>query len=40
MIILITPIKQIIIINNFNFDEKLLIHFKKCNENHHIALIF
>jgi len=28
MIMLIILIKQIIFINNFNFDEKFLIHFK------------
>jgi len=37
---LIKSIKQIIIINNFNFDEKSLICFKKVNENDHIASIF
>jgi len=29
----ITPIKQTILIHNFNLDEKTLISFKKFNEN-------
>jgi len=33
MIMLITSIKQIILINNFNFDENSFIHFKKFNKN-------
>jgi len=40
MIMLITLIKQIIVINNLNFDEKSLIHFKKFNEKDQIVLIF
>jgi len=32
MIMLIISIKQIILTNNFNFDEKSLIRFKKLNE--------
>jgi len=38
VIILITSIKQIILINNFNFDKKKsLIRFKKFNKNDQIA---
>jgi len=40
MVMLITSIKHIIIINNFNFDEKLLNHFKKINKKNHVASIF
>jgi len=40
VIMLITSIKQVIIIHNFNFDEKSLIRFKKFNENDHIASTF
>jgi len=36
----ITPTKQISLINNFNFNEKSLIHFKKFNKNYQIASIF
>ena len=37
---LIISIKQIIIINNFNFDEKSLIHFKKFNKKDNSTSIF
>jgi len=37
---LITPSKQIIPINGFNFDEKSLIHFKKINGKDQIESIF
>jgi len=37
---LITSIKQIILINNFNFDKKFLIRFKISNEKDQIILIF
>jgi len=37
---LIIPTKQIIHINNFNFNKKYLIHFNKFNGNDQIALIF
>ena len=37
---LITSIKQIIFINNFNLDEKSLIHFKKFNKKDQIVSIF
>jgi len=40
MIMLITSIKQLIFINNFNFDEKSSTCFKKFNENDQIASIF
>jgi len=40
MIMLITSIKQIILINNFNYDEKSLIRFKKFNENDQTVSIF
>jgi len=33
MIMLITQTKQIILIHNFNFNDKTLIHFKKFNKN-------
>jgi len=33
-------IKQIIIINNFNFNKKFLIRFKKFNEKNHVISIF
>jgi len=36
---LITSIKQTIVINNFNFDEKFLIRFKKFNEKDYVASI-
>jgi len=39
MILLISSIKKIIIIKNFNFDEKSSIHFNKFNEKDHIASI-
>jgi len=37
---LITLTKQTILINNFNFEEKSLIRFKKFNENDKITTIF
>jgi len=37
---LITPTKQTIFIYNFNFNEKILIYFKKFNKNNQIALVF
>jgi len=40
MIMLITSINQIILINNFNFDETSLICFKKSNEKGQIVSIF
>jgi len=40
MIMLITSIKQNILIDNFNFNEKLFIHFKKFNEKDQIAPFF
>jgi len=40
MIMLITAIKQIILVNNFNFDEKYFICCKKFNENDQIVSIF
>jgi len=40
MIMLITSIKWIILINNFNFDEKSFICFNKFNENDQIKSIF
>jgi len=40
MIMLITSIKQNILIYNFNFNEKLFIHFKKFNEKDQIAPFF
>jgi len=40
MTVLITSIKQIILINNLNFDKKLLIRFKKLKENDQIASNF
>jgi len=40
MIMLITTLKQIILISNFNFDEKSLICFKKFNKKDHITSVF
>jgi len=37
---MITSIKQIIFINNFNVDKKSFIRFKKSNKNNQITSIF